>query len=154
MSDLGPKYDIGAGCRINKYLYLGANVGGSIAIDGCTLGISEDNKNLDGDFSVFEGGVADFYWEMYTHISANVKLFLPIKNSCVTPFVDVKLGVNVDLNKFAEFYMSYGVGVDYRRLSIMVGYEGISSYYYQIMPPQEKTFGHTIFLNVGMRLGR
>lgn len=154
MSDAGPKYDIGAGCRINNYLYLGINIGGSIAIDGWTLGIGDDNKNLNGDFSMFEGGVKDFYWEMYTHISANAKLLLPIKNSRLTPFLDVKLGANIDLNKLSGFYMSYGMGIDYRRLSIMVGYEGISSYYYKIMPPNDKTLGHTIFLNVGVRIGR
>lgn len=135
-ADAGAKLDLGAGCRINKYLYLGVNVGGTLPINGWEY-----------------WGVKTFVWELYSHFSANAKIFVPIKKSLVTPFVDIKLGANIDTRPTSGFYMSYGVGVDYKRWSAMVGYEGIYSRDFDIMH-EKNGLGNIIFLNIGVRLGK
>mgnify|MGYP003303122731 FL=1 len=138
LSHGGAKLDIGAGCRINRYLYAGMNVGGPYLASA----------------KYQQGGVSNLIFEMFYHFTGNLKFYVPIEGMCFTPFFDIKLGANLNIYSYSGFYMSYGIGADYKRMSVMLGYEGISSCDFDVVNYQDNVFGHAVFLSIGVRFGR
>lgn len=151
----GLSLDASAGCRIYDFLY----VGGELGIVGS---IPKKQK----------GGDVDYIIDAYPFLAANAKFLLPIKNSRIEPFISISLGANLDIDHNTHWlepsakqsvglYMNGGAGFDYRRLSVMMGYQGISTF-------DNARWGKNIhgdnvrkqglisilFLKIGIRLGK
>lgn len=141
----GVKIDLGAGCRLNKHLYLGVNIGTTMPIYGDQYG-KPWSPPFDPEFPM---GLAHVIPMPYTHFAANAKLFLPIDNSRITPFLDVNIGANIDTKARCGLYMSYGIGAEIGRISTAIGYEVIGSHNYP-----GNHLGHILNLKIGVRLGR
>ena len=148
----GLSLDASAGCRIYDYLY----VGGELGVVG-----SIPKKKMGGDVA--------YIIDAYPYLSANAKLFLPIKNSRMEPYLSISLGANLDIDHHQSWrtsrdiglYMNGGVGFDYRRLSVMAGYQGISTLdnaHWGKNIHGERVFKQglisILFLKVGIRLGK
>ena len=146
----GPKLDVSLGSRINKYIYIGGNIGSSIPIYGYSHKRNRDITRNNG----LPEGLARFWYNAFFHWSANLKVFIPTKSSKVTPFFDVNLGWNYEYEAdYGGAYMSYGAGVDISRFSIILGYEGLWTR--DLIADEYKSFMSNLFLiKLGVRLGK
>lgn len=148
----GLSLDASAGCRIYDFLY----VGGELGIVGS---IPKKQK----------GGDVDYIIDAYPYLAANAKFLLPIKNSRIEPFINISLGANLDIDhhnsgtisRNVGFYMNGGAGFDYRRLSVMAGYQGVSTFdnarwVKNIHGDRKKKQGiiSILFLKIGIRIGK
>ena len=136
----GPKLDISLGCRINKYIYIGGNIGQTVPILGWAGKLAHS-------------GLDFLARNHYTHLSGNLKVFIPTKNEKITPFIDVNIGGNYEYRyESGGLYISCGAGVDISRFSIILGYEGLGGLVAKEF--DNNLLDNLIHIKFGVRLGK
>lgn len=136
----GPKLDISLGCRINKYIYIGGNIGQTVPILGWS-------------WKLAHSGLDFLARNHYTHLSGNLKVFIPTKNEKITPFIDVNIGGNYEYRyESGGLYISCGAGVDISRFSIILGYEGLGGLVAKEF--DNNLLDNLIHIKLGVRLGK
>ena len=117
----GPSLDWSSGIRVYEYAYFGLSV-------GCHSLISSGSLTP------------------YFPLTFDTKIYAPIGHE-VYPHIDLKTGFWVDLTPGVGFYFRAGLGIDYRRLSFVAGYQMLELY-------GTGDYLNMAYLNIGVRIGR
>lgn len=113
--------DWSSGIRVYEYAYFGLSV-------GCHSLISSGS------------------WAPYFPLTFDTKIYAPVGRD-IYPHIDLKTGFWVDLTPNAGFYFRAGLGLDYRRLSFVAGYQMFELY-------GTGDFVNMAYVNIGVRIGR
>lgn len=138
------------GARIFDYVFVGAGFGNEII--PCIY-----SEYWRGYRNTYVGG----FFNMPYFV--NVRGFFPITNK-IYPYVDFAVGPSLlfDMGEFEAFVLCpiattlrFGVGVDFSRFSLGLGYEGVfgyeeAGYYYG----RDRIKINTAYLKLGIRIGR
>lgn len=89
------------------------------------------------------------------NFAPSAKFVLPLKRDDVSLFANVNLGATGEMMWYWGFYMNYGIGIDAKWFSAMVGYRGYLSETMAIgWKDRRPNLGNSVYLQLGVRLGK
>lgn len=144
------------GARIFDYVFVGAGFG------------SEIIPSIYSSYDYFHYDYVGGFFNIPYFV--NIRGFFPI-TSKIYPYVDIAVGPSMlfYLDEFDDFALCpiattlrFGVGVDFSRFSLGLGYEGVFGYYeYEVLNAfyldsymRERVEINTAYLKLGIRIGR
>jgi hypothetical protein len=142
---IGASTNFTFGCRINDYVY----VGGSIGYDFYPIRTVTTDIYVSRSYNYEDA-------HFITSLS-NVRIFIPAKPQ-LYPFFNISAGCSIIFPFYLEpvhFRLKVGAGVDIKRFTIGMGYDFLSGATYQaLLSSTDFLPNHTIYLNLGVRIGR
>lgn len=130
----GPALDINVGARIYEHLYLGFETGFHTVLTPYEY------------YSRYYGYEKGTYFDAYVPIGVNMKGYFT-KGRKVNPYVNCSLGGFIGIGGMQGwngFFCQAGLGVDIRRFSVSIGYNGLVEYYTE----------HLGYVKLGVRFGK
>ncbi len=140
---IGASTNFTFGCRIKEYVFVGGSMGYDFfsPIRTCS----------------FPSGQEGYEDAHFITALANVRMFLPVKPK-LYPYLSISGGCSIIFPLYLEpvhFRVKVGAGVDIKRFTVGMGYDFLSSANYEaLLSFTEFLPNHTIYLNLGVRIGR
>ena len=140
---IGASTNFTFGCRIKEYVFVGGSIGYDFfsPIRTCS----------------FPSGQEGYEDAHFITALANVRIFLPVKPK-LYPYLSISGGCSIIFPLYMEpvhFRVKVGAGVDIKRFTVGMGYDFLSSANYEaLLSFTEFLPNHTIYLNLGVRIGR
>ncbi|MBR6721447.1 MAG: hypothetical protein IKL63_04920 [Alistipes sp.] len=112
------------------------------------------NIYLGGEFSMLhiEPRSGDIAYLNF-NFAPSAKFVLPLKRDDVSLFANINLGATGELMWYWGFYMNYGIGIDAKWFSAMIGYRGYLSDSMSI-ERHSIGLGNSVYVQLGVRLGK